>query len=92
MEVEDKICGSLIVVNMLTLSVSTSDMISLIVASSPMPYSFMAVSSSSLVMNLHGIKDYLTIQPNLSFIAWLTSNMNGGTHPLSSLSKYWKAL
>ena len=38
--------------NRLTLSVSTSDMISLIVASSPIPYSFMAVSSSSLVINL----------------------------------------
>ncbi|KAJ0917192.1 hypothetical protein HanRHA438_Chr05g0203251 [Helianthus annuus] len=36
----------------LTLSVSTSEMMSLTVASSPMPYSFMAVSSSSMVIYL----------------------------------------
>lgn len=38
--------------NMLTLSVSTSDIMSLIVEPSPIPYSFMAVSSSSFVINL----------------------------------------
>lgn len=36
----------------LTLSASTSDIISLIVSSSPIPYSFMADCSSSLVINL----------------------------------------
>lgn len=35
-----------------TLSVSTSEIISLIVASSPIPYSFMADSNSSTVINL----------------------------------------
>ena len=76
----------------LTLSVSTSSIISSIVASSPIPYSVIACLSSSLVIKLvrNNKKQMKNIYSRIYKYWKVILEIN--TYPLPSLSKYWKAL